>query len=366
MKIACSQFCFLLLVVGALLLPANSAAEPESLKIGAMLCLSGECAEWGSNSLKGLQLAAKEINDQGGVLGKNIELLVQDSRDESPSQAVSAYRQLTADSSVRFLVGTTWSVGGLPVAPIAKRGKVLLTSPSIGVREFNETSDNIFNVWPHDEIGTRLLANYAVKQGWKRAAIFSVQDPWAITQGTVFEEEVGKLGGSVTLKVEPLGETPSLKTEALSLINTKPDVIFMTNFNHMARAAKELRKLKYKGPILAILMDKSTLKAADGALEGAVFALYPEASKSFTETFRRTYGEKPGITADTAYDVLKLYAKSITEAGTTEVDAVKKIFASVRDYQGASGTISFDENGGVLKTPLLWRVKGMEYEQVDK
>ena len=119
-----------------LILATSSFAETkaENFKVGALLCLTGDCAEWGNNSLKGLQLAAEEINKTGGLLGRQIEIVAQDTREASGGgNSVSAYRQLTLDQEVNYIVGPTWTIGGLPLAPIAAQNrKIIMTSPSLG------------------------------------------------------------------------------------------------------------------------------------------------------------------------------------------------------------------------------------------
>jgi ABC-type branched-subunit amino acid transport system substrate-binding protein len=66
------------------------------------------------------------------------------------------------------MIGPTWTVGAMPInSLIAAEKDIIVISPSVGVKEFNETSHNIFNTWPHDEKATRELAGYAIAQGWQ-------------------------------------------------------------------------------------------------------------------------------------------------------------------------------------------------------
>jgi ABC-type branched-subunit amino acid transport system substrate-binding protein len=144
-------------------------------------------------------LARDEINAQGGILGRTIELVVQDSREvESPSHAVSAYRQLRLNPEISLFVGASWSIGGLAIAPIAARDPVIITSPTIGLETFNETGDNIFNLWPHDSVSTKALAALAIQKGWRTAAVISNTNPWESELAKVFRDEYKRLGGVET------------------------------------------------------------------------------------------------------------------------------------------------------------------------
>lgn len=346
---------------------SSLAEEVSTMKLGVLLCLTGDCAEWGNNSLKAIQLAVEELNAKdGGVLGKKIELQVQNSKEaDGGSNAVSAFKYLTLNPEVHYIIGPTWSTGGLPIVPlIAAKKDMIVTSPSLGVASFNETADNIFNTWPHDAYSTKALANYAVKQGWKKVAIFSGNDdPWVMTQGNTFEEEFKRLGGEVSIKIEVNRKTTDVKVEAAKVKASNPDAVFYSDTYNMSKVARELRAMKFQGHQLSILMDDTRVKEAQGALEETIFAQYEEANPEFQTAYQKKYAEKPGITADTAYDTVKLYAQAIKQAGSFDTNKVKEVLLKA-DYQGASGRIVFDAQGGVIKTPVFWFVRNGKFEKL--
>jgi branched-chain amino acid transport system substrate-binding protein len=263
------------------------------------------------------------------------------------------------------MIGPSWTPGGLSVALIAaKRPDVILTSPSLGVADFDRAGENIFNLWPHDEHVTRNLASFALTKGWKRIAVFSSQQPWELLQGTIFSDEFARQGGHVVVKVEPLPTQPDLRAEALRIRSAKPDAVFLTNFTQMGVGAKQLRDLGYKGPLFAILMDDTRIETSAGALDNSIYSGYPAPEPGFSESFRARYHKEPGIGADTAYDTMKLYAWAVTQAGTFDPGKVKFTIQSAR-LPGASGMIQFDEFGGVKKDPVLYVVRGKEKVRYD-
>ncbi len=157
----------------------QSTAEEKPFLIAALLSLTGDCADVGDLSKKGIELAIKEINAEGGILGRPVKLILEDSNESNSINAVSAYRRLLLNSDIHFLIGPSCSPAALAIAPIAaKNPDVILFSPSVGQREFNEAGDNLFKLWPYDEEGPKLLAEYANKKGWKKVAIFSSQQSW--------------------------------------------------------------------------------------------------------------------------------------------------------------------------------------------
>lgn len=105
-------------------------------------------------------------------------------------------------------------------------------------------------------------------------------------------------------------------------------------------------------------MTGDAVKLADGALEGVVSYGYEPSSPGFVARFREKYGKEPwSVGADTAYDALHLYARAVHEAGADSTPLVAKRLLEVRQYEGASGKLSLDSKGGVIKEPVLFRVK---------
>ena len=356
----------LVLITTVFSLPLVQAEEQAVLTIGVMSCLSSDCAEWGENTRRGVELAIEQVNSSGGVLGRKLEAVYQDSRDVSPSYTRSAYQQLSSNNKINFIIGPTWTIGGMAIAPlIARNQNQIVVSPSVGVREFNETADNIFNTWPHDERATRKLASYAIAQGLKTAAIFGSQDPWVETQSRIFSEEYSKLGGKIIAQVTPLPGSRDLATEALQIQKASPEVVFISNYQADI-IAQEFAELKFKAVKLSILMEQERVKSANGALEGTIFALYQEPAQDFKQAFINKFKIAPGITADTAYDALMLFVAGIQKAQSFEPLKVRAQLQEIRDFRGASGTFSVAADGSVNKQPVLWKVSGETYLRVEQ
>ncbi len=337
--------------------------EGEVIRVGVIACLSGNCAELGGNVLRGVEFAVEDINNKGGVLGKEFEIVVEDSQEYDVKNVISAY-QLLKNKGIKYFIGPTQSPAGNVLAPIVSKDEVIITSSSLGISDFNEYSNNIFNTWSHDSLLTKHLAQFAIDKGYKRAGIFSGTQIWDREQGIAFKEEFQRLGGE-TFKVEPLEIVKDLKTEALKIISFNPDVILITNVANMGIASKELKKLGYEGDKLATWMDETRIKSGQGTLEGTIYVLHKEAEDWFIKSFMGRYGERPSVHVDTSFDAIKLYAKAITGAGTDDIEKVKEILLGIKEYVGASGYMKFDGKGGVIGEPALWIVKngvGIPYE----
>lgn len=352
-----------LLIIIFISSPAKTEEKP--FKIGMLLCLTGECAADGQGALDGAQMAADEINAAGGILGQQIKLISQDTSEAvSGAKAVSAYRALRLDPEIKFVIGPSWTPGGLALVPILSKDEVIITTPSVGVKEFHLAGSNIFNIRGTDEAASRKSAKFAIEKGWKSAVVFSSQQPWESTQGKSFADEFEKLGGKVLENIEPLPTITVLNTEAARAVRHKPDVIFFSNLVQMAIAAKDLQKLGWKGNKLAAYVDDTRLEESKGALEGTMFMTYQKPSENFVEKYSKRFKTKPEIPSGAGYDAIYAYSKAIAAAGSFDLPTVKLKMLDVK-FDGVTGKIEFDKDGCVAKEPLLWRVDGKAFVRAE-
>lgn len=336
----------------------------EPIKIGMSVCLTGSCAEWGENAVKGAQLAVDKNNTDPSH--KKIELVIEDSQEDQIPKAIAGYQKLK-DQGINFFFTPTWTPAALALAPIISKDDVVAITASVGVKEYHESGQNIFNTWPIDEAGTRYLARFVKKQGINSVAIVSSKQPWEQTQGNAFEDEFKKLGGKVTSKTEPSLTEKDFTTLALAVINQKAEAVFYSNLNNMGIAAKNLKTLGFKGQQFAVLMDQTRLEQANGTLDGTIYVQAPEASKVFIEEFKVRYNTEPGVSSDTAYDAITWLASALNK--TTDMSP-KNIALIMRKMQSldntASGTLTFDTKGSILRDPALWIVNDNKLEKYAK
>ena len=291
----------------------SSALADKPVVIGMLLCLSGNCADWGTAALKGAQLAVKEVNEAGGVLGQQLELIVEDTREAvSGAQAVSAFEKLTSVNSVKLLIGPSWSPGALAIAPLVTRRKDLLAiSPSASAEEFNKAGSNLFNMRPTERLATEKLAEFATMKGWKRAAVLTSSQAAEMTQGEIFRDSFVKGGGTIVKYIETDPNLSDVRAETLKIVSSKPEVVFLMAYNQMLTAAKDLRQLGFKGPLLLISVDETRIEAAHGLLEGAIVARTLPPSIVFAQKFKQEYHANPGLSAENGYDAVIALSKGI-------------------------------------------------------
>ena len=149
--------------------------EPEVIKIGAILPLTGDASIYGSALKEGLDLALEEINTKGGIIGKKVVVIYEDSQAD-PKVAVSAINKLINIDKVKIILGEMFSSVTLAIAPIAQKSQVVLISPTVSAEAVPNVGDYIFSIYPSDAYDGKFLANFVYNEIEKKnAAIIFVQ-----------------------------------------------------------------------------------------------------------------------------------------------------------------------------------------------
>lgn len=343
----------------------TSEEKVETLSIGAMLCLSGNCSDWGTAAFKGVELATEELNAQRGILGKKITLKVEDTQESiSGAKSVGAFRKLVDVEGLKFVIGPSWSPGALSVAPLAARRKdILLITPSASAEEFSRAGSNIFNMRPTERQATESLAHLAMSRGWKRLAILGSSQPAESTQGNIFKKAVLKEGGTITRHIETNPELPDVRTEALQIVASKPDAIFLIAYNQMLNAITNLKSQGFTGPILTISIDDARVAMAPELFEGIYVAKALPPSARFVEKFRSRYGEAPGLSAENGYDAIVALSRAIKSVKSFDPPVVSQALTRIR-FDGAAGPVSFSAERAITQSPAIFRILRGQLEAI--
>jgi len=333
----------------------GETVEPETIKLGSVMILSGEGSNWGNAAKNGIDLAIKEINDAGGIDGKTLSVNHQDNKGD-PKDSLSAFRNLVDVQGIEIIIGTTWTPSGLALMDLAHENNVLMISPSLGVKEFNERSPYIFNTWPHDFILSEELARFVYEEGHRKVGVVGAQQTWVKDQTNAFTRTFEELGGSVEVLVEPVPGTTAVSTDALKLkANEDIDAIVSTADGIVAGVliVKRARELGVDLPLYSITVDKDVIAASEGSYDGMKYYTSLTPSEEFNAKYEDTYGIPIDIGADSAYDAIMLIAQAMRETGSTDSTSLQEYLNTVDRYNGASGTLVSDGEGGFTKDFVL-------------
>jgi len=332
-----------------------SAPPAEPIRIGYINPLSGDTALWGQTGLNGLILAAEKINAAGGVLGRQIEIIGLDNRDETQDTLI-AFNRLIDEYHVLAVIGTNTSTHNIAMAPIANEKHV----PIIGTGTTNElvTVDENGKLHPYsfrmsfiDTFQGTKMGEYALAQGMKTAAfITNIADAYS-TGCTEFTSNAFIAGGGKVVAQESAnaGDT-DYRAQLTRIAATNPDVLFIPeNYAHVAFIARQARELGmtcefygYDG------WDSVELPAmADGALEGARFASRPGFSLPEAEEFGKEYMARfndSQLEAESLFtsDALNWIVQCIEAAGVVDAVALRDHMENTTSFEGLMGKMTVD------------------------
>lgn len=371
------KFRLVLLVVAIIvvsLLFSSCGETGGNIKIGAIAPFTGDAAVYGEWFKNSVEIAKDEINQGGGILGRQIEIIYEDSKAE-PGTGVNAARKLINLDKVSMLLGPAASGVVLAVAPIAEENKIVLLSPIASNYKISESGDYIFRIAPSDALQGSIAADWTYNDlGYKTASILYVNNDYGQGLEVEFRRNFTQLGGEVVSAEGSDQGTVDYKTQLTKIKSNKPDFIFVAVYPKEAgRVAVQAKELGIKIPIIGTdpFHDSQVIEIAGNAADGIRFLdvadVKNDGFNTFAEKYQELYGSEANIVAAESYDGLKILALAAENAGSLESDAIKNALYNIQGYNGASGTISFDSRGDVTsKTFNKYEIRNGEYISLDE
>lgn len=343
--------------------------DEKEIKIGAILPLTGDAAQWGVAPMKGAQLAVEIINNRGGINGKKIILKIEDDRCD-PKDGVSAFKKLTMDKELKIILGSVCSSVTLAVAPIAENNKILLISPASTNPTITEAGDYIFRVIPSDDLRGKIFAAYLYDVKIKNIAILYINNDGGVGSRNSFLKCFAELGGKIVIDESYEQGTKDVRSQLSKIKNSDVDAVLVISYpSDTILTLKQTKELKLQKPLYFLteaVEDPNVLKESGTTSEGIVYILPAEAEgnevSEFKKLYRAKYDIEPELFAAEAYDIIKLVANAINfqEVDFISTEKVKDYLYNVKNYQGASGIITFDNNGDVLKPMAIKKITNMK------
>jgi branched-chain amino acid transport system substrate-binding protein len=355
---ACLVISSALWMAGAALgLPAGAAQAADPIKIGMVAPLTGPAAESGSFQTQGARLAVDEINKAGGVLGRQLELTIEDDQTTNPG-IVLAFSKLASNADFVAFIGSVRSTQVHAIAP-----DVLKTGKPVMIGGTDPTLTHMGNPWlfrcrPNDIYSARVIADYGAKAlGKKKWAIVHSTDAFGTNGMKNLAEALKGMGIEPVLTQGYTNNSQDFTPVALAVKQSGADAMgtYMTFETDQGIFAKQVRQL---GVSLTWVGSPSTVtttavKLAGAALYGsyAVVDFHRDSSaaaKAFATKYEATYKSAPDLFASWTYDAVQTLARAIGEAKSTAPDKIREGLLAIKGYEGAEGTYDFDANGDGL------------------
>jgi branched-chain amino acid transport system substrate-binding protein len=349
--------------------------QSKTIRIAAVAPTTGDQAEVGQDLINGIKLAVDERNAKGGVLGKNIELLVFDDSAD-PKEAVSVAHKITSDPTIIGVVGHMNSGTTKPATPIYSQAGIPVvmpvpTNPEITKQGFS----NLFRVPPTDLDQGTDVARFAIERlGKKRFAIIHDSTAYGQPLAEVVRKTVQDAGAQVVTFDGITQGDKDFRALITRIRAANPDVLFFGGiYNEGGLIAKQARELGLDVPFLAAdgTFSDKFLQIAGSAANGAVMSFTApdektnDTTRTFAEKFRQSYGGIKAF-APLGYDAANVLMAGIEKAGKPEKSAiVAALHSSDFKYAGVTGESKFEDDGNNSRRSVyFFVVKNGKFEPV--
>lgn len=332
-------------------------AQGATIKIGMCAPVTGPAAESGKYAVAGAKLAVEAVNKAGGVMGKQLELIVEDDQTTNPG-IVLAFSKLAAQPDIVAFLGSVRSTQVHAMAPDAlKIGKPL----AIGGTDPKLTHmDNkwLFRFRPNDSYSGRVIADYGVKTlGKKKWAVLHSTDAFGTAGGQALTDALKKLDAPPVLDQGYANQSQDFTPVVLAIKQSGADVLgsYFTFENDLGIFARQLRQLGVTIPWVGSpsITNITALKLAGPALYNTYgVADYAEDSSEGSKAFGKIYRDAVKVAPDNQsswpYDAVNVLALAIKTANSTEPEKIRDAILAVKKFGGAEGEYNFDKNGDGL------------------
>jgi len=314
----------------ALGFPAISYGQSDKIKIGHLTPLTGFLGALGAYAQLGIRIAAEEINASGGVMGRQLDVLSEDS--VNPATASTKAQRMLDQDGVAFLMGEINSASALTIMQVAERNKRLFLQ--IGARSDALRGKNCNKYTFHVDIPNTVMVN-AVGKALVREKMVKDKKFFTLTADYIFGHDLlnaakrffsanqGNLIGDELVATDVTDFSPYL----LKIRQAKPDVV-CSNLagNQVTTLIKQYAEFGLPYPIVGFNLNTADAWAAgDGNLSGTwptvwYHTLDVPASKTFVANFSKKNGKPPENHAWIEYITLKILAQAMNETKSTETD----------------------------------------------
>lgn len=351
----------LLLAFVMLISLALPVAAEDTIKIGGIGVLSGDYAEYGLAVKEGVDLYVKQINEKGGVLGKKVVMLWEDTQGTAPN-AINAYNKLF-DEGIVGIIGAVLSGESKALAEMSADDGMPQITPSSTAYEVTTDRPNVFRTCFLDPFQGNAIAKYMFDQGVKKVAVL-YDNATEYSKGLydAFKARCDELGVEIVAAESAAYGVKDYKTQLTTIANAAPEAVFLPYYGADAAMilvqAKEIGlNVKFYGADgIADIVDKVTDKAL---LTSVVYTDHfstdadSELAKNFVASFKAEYGKLPSISfSATGYDAALVLLSAIEAAGSTEKEAIVTAIKAT-DLAAVSGKITFDDHNDPIKSAFL-------------
>lgn len=341
---------------------SSSVSAEEMIKVGVFLPLTGDNAAGGELELRGIKLANEQHNK---VLGKKIQLVVQDNKSDK-AEAANVVARLIEKDKVCAVVGTYGSSLAMAAGNILKENKIPAVGTSCTNPQVTKGNDYYFRACFIDPFQGSVMAKFAAEnKGTKKVAIYmDKSSDYAKGLAANFEKTLVAMGGKIVANEAYLAKDVDFKAALTRLKAANPEAIYVPGYyEEVSKIIKQARELGitvpmygcdgWESPVLAEIAGKAALKNC--FYVSAFSADDPDPSiKAFMDAYKAFKGEPGDVFVQQGYNAGKVLFAAMEKAGkgAKGVD-IAKAMAATKDLPIAGGTLTYDANHNPVMPGLI-------------
>ncbi|HIY56955.1 MAG TPA: ABC transporter substrate-binding protein [Candidatus Tetragenococcus pullicola] len=345
---------------------AGNESEGDTIKIGLNLELSGAVAGYGSQEKEGALLAIEKINEDGGILGKQVEAVEKDNKSDNNEAATSAANLSTNDKVVAIIGPATSGATKAAIPNVTKAGVPMIT-PSATADEITVNGDMVqeyvFRSCFQDSFQGVILAQYAADtmQASKAAILGDNSSDYAKGLSKAFE---GEFNGDIVTKENFTTGDKDFQAQLTKIKNSDYDVLYVPGYYEEAGLIiKQAREMGIEEPILGAdgFGDEKMIELAGAINVSNVFytghfsSLAPanDTVQPFIDNFKEKYGKEPSTFNALSYDAMFMIKAAIEAKDSADSASITEGLATLEDFEGVTGSITMDENHNPKKSVVV-------------
>jgi len=328
------------------------------IKIGAALALTGDASTWGEAEKNGINLAVNEINSNGGVNGKRIEVVFEDTKSSS-KDSISAVQKLVSFDGLSYIIGPTWLDSYPGAQGVVKDKNVLMISPSASITAVQQgtPTKNVFSVWYRVDSLTDGLVKAIKQQGKAKVALVFQNDPY-YTEFIDFFKKAAQAEGIQIISTDLINPgTSDFKTTFVKIKAGGGDGVVFGMYDEKM-VAGFLRDHKQIIPGISTYSNDVVRQFVESNndykqyLEGITFVENSPSSQSFVDKYKKAYSTGPVLSASTAYDTIMIMADVLKKGQQNPLEYIGSYSFDTVSF----GNVKFDSIGGVVTQNKQYQV----------
>lgn len=356
------------------LVSACTKKTTNEIVVGHFGSMTGSDATFGQSTDDGIRLALDEANAAGGINGKKIKLITMDDQGKA-EEAAAVVTRLIEQEKVVALLGEVASSRSLAAAPIAQAKKVPMITPSSTNPKVTEVGDHIFRVCFIDPFQGTVMAKFATEnlKAKKIAILREVSSDYSMGLADFFTQKLKELGGEVVADLSYQNQDVDFKAQLTQIKSKNAEAIFIPGYyTQVGLIARQARELGISAPLMGgDGWDSPKLSEIGGkAVDGGYFSNHystestDPAAVEFMKKFKEKYKKDPDGLSAAGYDAARVLVQAMKNAPEVTTAAIRNEIAKIKNFAGATGNITINEQRNATKSAVVVQVQGIAMKYV--